>query len=526
MKLTFVNLYSPETVAKYLLSAYVLKAYLTKVFRNPEDLSIRILNFSCTADIEQIIEAVLAEESDCVGYSCYTWNIEKISDIIRLLKKRIQCTHVLGGPEITLSWLRTQPDQALANYYVLGAGERILARLINILDSQGTEEKIPPRGVAYLKNGTMQYEESTEGFENLDEIPSVYLTGTLEEELYERQQAYLETTRGCTFKCNYCMYHKNLSSISYYSLKRVFDELDYLICQKEVWQLRIFDSDFACDIQRAKKIVRHLVELKARQNVFMPWIYWEFTYYRIDEEFIELTAQLKNHNSILNSSLLKPADRLQHYSDMVKDYMVINCIGVQSFSKDALRAVNRPRINIRKFIAFMEMCKRHNVVLKIDFILGLPMETFESYFSGLETFLPHLHNTDHVLNIHRLQILPGCQLEQLCALYQIEYSQTAPHMVFSTQTMSRKQMQLASKLTAVLFRLINSPLRRYVYTAKQRSGLTFHALLLLVFNAVQQESSMQNTPLITESFTDDMYWNSGVFKDLPSQFLLNVLEEL
>ena len=206
-----------------------------------------------------------------------------------------------------------------------------------------------------------------------------YLLGATEESLYREQQPLLEAQRSCSFRCKYCVYHKNLSTVSYYSLERVYKELGYLIVEKKILALRIFDSIFTNDLPRAKKILEHLVELKAQSGVKIPWIYWEFNYDMVDEQFLRLASALKYREKILNTSKIEPLNRPQLYTEMLRDYTIINCVGVQSFCKEALKAMSRALIDTAKFERFMNIINENNLVFKIDMILGLPLETFDSY---------------------------------------------------------------------------------------------------------------------------------------------------
>jgi len=523
MKLTLVNLYPDDTVARYLLSSYVLKAYLYKVFNN-RNLSVTILNSSYKTSTFEICEKINNEKPNYVGYSCYTWNIQKITEVVCSIKKEIDCKHILGGPEITLNWIDSL-EGALADYYIIGAGEKILADLIDyFFKSEELSDIKVPAGVAHLHQGKVVYTSSRNFLPDLDDIPSVYLTGTLENHLYDRQQAFLETSRGCKFKCAYCMYHKNLSNISYYSLQRIFAELYHLIIEREVWQLRIFDSDFTSDIERAKKIIRYLFELKNKKDVLLPWIYWEFTIRNIDEEFIKLCASLKSQTRILNSYALPPLEKPQFYSDMVKNYTTINCIGIQSFSDKALKAVNRSPIKIDKFDSFMGQVKHNNIILKIDLILGLPCETFDSYFNGLEYIIPYFEKTDHILNIHRLQVLPGSKLEEQCSHYGVNYSTQAPHMVSSTNTFSEKEMKYASKLTAIIFRVLNSPIRKFFFEAKKCSGKRYFIIIEKIFIEISQSHQFKTSALMVDEYVDDIYWNNQIFRDIPSAFVIDIFK--
>lgn len=170
-------------------------------------------------------------------------------------------------------------------------------------------------------------------------------------------------------------------------------------------------------------------------------------------------AALKKKDYINNCEEAVPVNRPQIYSQMLKDYTVVNCLGVQSFNEKSLKAVSRRPVNRELFRNFMEKCRELNVVLKMDFILGLPFETLDSYFEGLEFILPFFRQTDHVLNIHVLQVLPGTGIEKLYGDYNMQFSINAPHCVLSTNGMSSEEIASASIITAVLFRIINSPLR-------------------------------------------------------------------
>ncbi|HUT11003.1 MAG TPA: cobalamin-dependent protein [Thermoguttaceae bacterium] len=522
MKITLLSLYPTETTARYLLSSYVLKAYLQEHYAEGRP-DIHVLNLSVKTETSRICEKILESDADVVGYSGYTWNIEKILATLEGLRGRCQATHVLGGPEISTERILALPHPAAADYYVIGEGEK---KLLNLLRCLQFNREVPcgelPAGVACWRDGRLHYVPEAESHDNLDDIPSIYLSGAIEDRFYARQQAFLETQRGCRFRCAYCVYGKNLPSIRYYSLERVFDELEHLIVEKEVTALRIFDALFTSDRERAKAIVRHVAQLKSRVER-LPWIYWESTYDRMDEEFMGLVGSLKYGASIRNWRDVVPQDRPQHYTDMLRDYTAINCLGVQSFCDRALKAVRRPPVDREKFAAFMARAYRHNIVLKLDVILGLPFETVDSYFRGLELLLPHLEKTDHVLNIHRLQILPGSELERLCPTHAVAYSSRAPHWVHATGDMPERDLDRASKLTAVLFRILNSPLRGPFYDALRRSGESPRRLLEDTLRAVAGCRELRACRLVEDESVDDEYWNDAVFQEIPGEWLVEFL---
>ena len=524
MKIVLLNIYSPDTIARYLLSSYILKAYLKSHYSN--DLTIEVLNFSTESNAVKVCDELIDIRADIIGYSCYTWNIEKVLKIIADVKcVTSEITQILGGPEISLSRISSLPDPYIADYYVIGEGERKLLRLITYIQDQNNGYDASfPEGVASWTESGINYSIDGNEIEELDEIPSVYLSRAIEDRLYARQQAFIETQRGCKFKCKYCVYHKNLQTLSYYSLERIYSELDYLIKEKKISALRFLDAVFTSNIERAKKIVRHLLQIKEKEHVRLPWIYWEFTYNSNDEEFFKLVSQLKYRSKIFNTDEITPNDRPQFYFDMLKDYTVINCVGFQSFSNQVLKAVSRPGITINKFDSFMNNARDYNVALKVDLILGLPYETFDTYIKGIEFFLPYFKNTDHVLNIHRCQILPGSDLENLCLKLGISYSKTAPHVVYSTNSMSEVELNYASKLSAVLFRILNSPLRRVFFEAKENSELSYSNIIEKIYNTICSEYEFRSTRIVQDVFVDDSYWYADIFREIQTQQLMRIFK--
>jgi len=526
MRIAFINFYPTDTMARYMLSSYILKGYLEKHYAGKEQLEIKVFNYSNNASIAQIPEKILKWKPDIIGYSCYTWNINEVLELIDMLgNKDLDVTHILGGPEITVSMIEAKSSPAEKTYFVIGEGERKLNNLIKYLEEGEKKlDETVPSGVAYWKESKLEYDHSHEVITDLDEIPSIYCNEIIEDRLYAKQQAFIETQRGCRFNCQYCIYPKFLSSINVYSEQRVREEVYHLIVNKKVTALRIFDAIFTSDLDRAKSLIRYLVQLKNEKDVQIPWLYWEFISHSIDEEFMELTASLKYRSNILNTNSMTPLDKPQHYSELLKDYTVINCIGLQSFNRESLKAVQRPGISKDRLGDFMGKINSYNIVLKIDLILGLPHETFDTFFEGLEIFLPFLKNTDHVLNIHRLQILPGSPLENAVETYGILYLRKSPQMVYATNTLSEEEFKYALKLTAVLFRILNSPLRKYFYSAKEKLGISFFSLLEDIYSKIVESEDLKNSQLVQQEYVDDEYWNNDIYREVPSAWIAGYLQ--
>lgn len=519
MRLTLVNLYPTDTLAKYLLSSYVLKAYLLAHSPGAGPPAITVLDFPVDTSPGEVAGHIAATAPDAVGYSCYVWNVEEILEIIPRLRQTRRAVHILGGPEISRRRVAALPDPGIADFYILGEGERPLAQFLERLSRPADDLATLPAGVARWQDGTLRLTEADDGGVPLAEVPSVYLSGALEPRLYERQMAFIETQRGCRYKCKYCVYHKHLPRMAYFPEERVLDELRHLIVDKGVQAVRFLDSIFPSDLERAKTIVRWLRDLRADGGIRLPWIYWEFTYESVDDEFLGLVASLKTRPTIHNHREVAPLDRPQLYGELLAGYTAVNCVGVQSFHAPALRAVGRAPVHPERFDDFMAALRRHNVAMKADIILGLPFETMESYFQGLERFLPEFEGTDHIFNVHRMQMLPGSELEALGDRYGIRYSRRAPHLVLATDSLAAADLNRAAKLTALLFRVVNSPLRGRFFEWKRRTGAHVHDLAGRLLAAMAAEDALKDSRLVREEVIDDGYWNEGIFREIPFKWL-------
>lgn len=533
-KLLLINIYPPVTMARYLLSGYQLKAYLEKHLPSPARPELVVLNFSTAASADKIAAAICTHAPTWVGYSCYMWNMGKTERIINTFVHRLPCRHILGGPEISVSKAKALSDRHVGDYYVIGEGEETLCRLIRcLLKTAGPGEVclppgvapgevcLPP-GVAWRKENRLRYT-APGGSVALEHVPSVYLSGTLEDRLYRYQQAFVETQRGCANRCSYCLYHKKLPAIDYYPLDRVLKELDHLIVGKAIRALRILDADFTSDLPRAKAIARHLASLKKIKGVRLPWTYWEFNHDTPDDEFLALTAALKYRAGICNCDTLAPLNQPQHYTDLLRGYTVVNCVGVQSLDPRVNRAVNRVPLHRGAFTRFMTRAAHHNLVLKLDLVLGLPLETYTSWVEGIRWLLPFFEKTDHILNIHRLRVLPGTPLEATSAKYDIRFSAENTHLVMATNTFDADDLSRSARLSGLLFRIVNSPLRGLLFAKMRRTGGDVFDVLQSGLERLGRSKPLGACRLIEDDRVDDDYWNADIFRDVPSAWLKSFL---
>lgn len=518
-KLTIVCLYPDYMGQKYLMSGYVLKAYLDQYFKETNELEVECLHLSNSIEPSEIARQICDKKPDFVGYSCYIWNMDVILDVCKILEGKLDATVIYGGAEMSEITAEQHISNKNAEYCIVGEGERKLAGLMDYLLYKGNGKvQTVPNGIGYLDNGEFQYTEDFETIVDLDEIPSPYLTGVVDESIYDTKMLFWESQRGCRNRCKYCVYNRNFNRISYYSLERVYAELDLFIKEKQVYSIWIIDAVITSNLERGKKIIQHIIDLK-EQGYRIPTLFTEFSYNSVDDEFIGLLAKLKTRPVIHNTIDLLAIDRAQHYNELSLGYNTVNNIGIQSFTDEVCKAVSRAPVIRPKFEEFMKSCNKYNILLKIDLIFGLPLETVSSYFESISYLLSFMKGTDHIINIHRLEMLPGSALEDCAEKYGLEYLHEGSRVVISTPQMSAEEINYTSILSGILFRVANSPLRPEMFEAFERSGKGIQEFLEDIYYAAKAEERFKNTRLVTEEAIDDVYFNVDLFKDLPSKWL-------
>ena len=179
-----------------------------------------------------LAEELLAREPWMVGFTCYLWNIDRTLWLAQRLKQaRPGLFIVLGGPEITADngWVL---EDAAVDYAVIGEGEQTFADLLRLHADQaiGGEragvgrtagEGVP--GLWSRKNPSIPPFRRPLG--SLDEVSSPYLADILD--AADERTMFLETVRGCVFKCKFCYYPKSYDAIYFVSRERIAANLEH-----------------------------------------------------------------------------------------------------------------------------------------------------------------------------------------------------------------------------------------------------------------------------------------------------------
>jgi radical SAM superfamily enzyme YgiQ (UPF0313 family) len=345
---------------------------------------------------DRLFDAIREAPPDVLMLSNYCWN-EALSIHLAKLAKRIRpdTLVVLGGPNISLEperqkeYLAALPDIDL---YVLGEGDFLATEVVRqFLDSgksiRTLGEREIPSSLYRRPDSTVHRTEPWDRHRNVDEVPSPWLTGILDEFFDGKLAPIIETNRGCPFTCTFCCQGTNwYTKVHYFGIERLREEIFYIARRiKELSPymrtLRIADSNYGM-FERDAEISSFIGE--TQRDYGWPG-------------YIDATTG-KNRPDRIIKSIEKVNGAMLMYQ------------AVQSLDETVLRNVKRSTIKMEAYEQLRVYMRGRGLRSNTDLILGLPGETFQSHMNGIHQLLDA--GLNQVTNF-QLMMLKGTELETL-----------------------------------------------------------------------------------------------------------------
>jgi radical SAM superfamily enzyme len=319
---------------------------------------------------DTVLIDIINRNPDKLLLSLYIFNVLFVKKLISDIKVKLPlCTIIVGGPEAD--------EDFDCDYVIMGEGEKALYNLL----VNGSDKKLI-------------FEDK---IKNLDEIPSPY---TKERIINSKNKLiYYESTRGCPFKCTYCM--ASLSNgVRYFSLDRVKSDLVNLVN----WGAKIIkftDRTFNANIARTNQIFQFILDNFADSSACFH---------------VEVGGDLFTQSTL---DILKkmPVGLVQMEA------------GVQTLNYESLKAIKRVFLKEKFVNNISQILSYKNIHLHLDLIAGLPydtLETFKQSFDEVYAIRPDM------LQLGFLKFLNGTPIKEN---YNAEFSKIAPYEVITTPTM-------------------------------------------------------------------------------------------
>lgn len=371
---------------------------------------VRIAEFSVNEPINRIYSGIVAGNPDIVCFSCYIWNIEIVSKLCEDLKKAMpEVIIIAGGPEVSFENGGLLSESRNVDYIIAGEGEEKLPWLLNLLE-----------------NGEKPSEEEIQQFKSYSEIEDLGKIALpyklIKKGSLKNKIAYIEASRGCPFRCAYCM-SSLTSGVRFFPLEKVYEAID-ILAGSGAGVIKFVDRTFNCNEERALAIWKYITKYRDKGLVF---------HFEIDPGL--LTCNMLNCLEEMPEGLIQIE------------------AGIQSVNPKTLSAVQRSDHTEKAFSNLSRLLSFKNIHVHVDLIAGLP---FEGYNEFKYSFNRVYSLSAHHFQLGFLKLLRGSEMKRNAEMYGIIYRNYPPYEIIGNECITPAELLKLKDIEACLELFYNS----------------------------------------------------------------------
>lgn len=355
----------------------IAAGYLYQTISRLKNTEINILKESESTYLSDagLISKILSFKPTIICFTIYCWNIHRTIYIHDKLKETIQFKSIAGGPEVTKD--NYQLLEHTFNHLIFGEGELPFCALIQQL----------------TQNDIYQ-------FDLKKDLKSPYLLNLLEPEI--SNTVFIETQRGCPYKCGFCFYNKNRDTIIQFPEENVLETIEYALDHSSINQVYLMDPS-----------------LNSRINL---------------KEFLQKISILNMDHKLEFYSEIRAEFITNEWASLFKNAGFNEFeVGLQSTNKLALDIMDRPT-DLQKFLSGCASLQMFDIIPKVDLIVGLPGDSPMMFKKSVDFI--YNNNLDQSIQVFPLSILPGTNYRKKSSFYQIDYQFDPPYYVQRTPEFS------------------------------------------------------------------------------------------
>lgn len=308
------------------------------------------------------------ENPKLCGFSCYVWNERYSLDLAKKVKEKFpECVIAFGGPQVNASFL----EYDFIDTVVYGEGERSFHSIMNLIHNNEPVKQVWEK----------------DRLSDLD-YPSPYTTGVFDQMVIDNPdatwQVTLETNRGCPYACTFCDWGSaTYTKVRRFDVERVREEIDW-IATHNCSYIFCADANFGIFRDRDIEIANMLRGALEHPESKLESINIQFA---------------KNSN-----------ETVFEIGRILGDALKGITFSVQSMNPDTLEVIKRKNMKVNKFSELMELGQKYETSTYTDMILGMPLETLETWKDGLNELLEV--GQHQAIDIWFTQLLPNSELSQ------------------------------------------------------------------------------------------------------------------
>ena len=419
--------------------------------------------------------AVFCSQYDVVAFSCYIWNITPILAVAKKIKElKSDCKILLGGPEVSYEY-----DEIIAlpfiDFIIVGEGETPFSEFLN---SYPNVENVPSLvrkdNLKIIKNtlapmfDLKNFEQSMPyQFDNIEELKNKVL--------------YIETSRGCPYKCEFCLASLD-NKVRYLPDASIKKTLLFMMEHGKV--VKFLDRTFNIKRDFTIDIFKFILEHHRPNNVFQ----------------FEITADIL-HPDIINFIHENVPKGLFRFE-----------IGIQTVNQKANLEVSRKQ-NFEKTKRIIQELD-YKIEMHLDLIVGLPLDYWDdikySFEEVFKLFAPEMQ-------LGFLKFLKGTTMRDK-EKHGFIYDQNPPYQIIESNYLSKEELAKIVQLEHALEIYWNGKktINTLKYITEQYSVFEFLLGLGIYFGTKKEYHKYSLTDVfdIITQYAEKNYPEDGVLKKL------------
>ena len=419
--------------------------------------------------------AVFCSQYDVVAFSCYIWNITPILAVAKKIKElKSDCKILLGGPEVSYEY-----DEIIAlpfiDFIIVGEGETPFSEFLNSYPNvENVSSLVRKDNLEIIKNTSApmfdlkNFEQSMPyQFDNFEELKNKVL--------------YIETSRGCPYKCEFCLASLD-NKVRYLPDASIKKTLLFMMEHGKV--VKFLDRTFNIKRDFTIDIFKFILEHHRPHNVFQ----------------FEITADIL-HPDIINFIHENVPKGLFRFE-----------IGIQTVNQKANLEVSRKQ-NFEKTKRIIQELD-YKIEMHLDLIVGLPLDYWDdikySFEEVFKLFAPEMQ-------LGFLKFLKGTTMRDK-EKHGFIYDQNPPYQIIESNYLSKEELAKIVQLEHALEIYWNGKktINTLKYITEQYSVFEFLLGLGIYFGTKKEYHKYSLTDVfdIITQYAEKNYPEDGVLKKL------------
>lgn len=416
-----------------------------------------------------------------VAFSCYVWNYEYNKYMARVIKENYpNAIIVFGGHSVPISTNIILEDYKNIDYLLMGEGEKPFEDLLLCLIGKKDRHSLINTAILSEENIPIKLDMSY----CVDDFPSPYLEGVFDSIINNYGYKYhftatLETNRGCPFSCAYCDWGLNNVKLRKMSIDKIKKEIEWMK-NNNIYTCYCADSNFGI-FERDVEIVEEIIKKKKENN--SPRKFY-VSYHKNSDERVFRIARMLNENDMLQGATLS----------------------FQSLNDETLYIIGRKNMDLEYFGNLMRQYNIADISTYSEVILGLPLETYESFIRGIGMLIEKGQHRS--IRVYTCELLPNSKMgqENFVKQYGIktvkvpfrrvdiveaeeitEYS----NMIVQTSTMTRKDWARSYLFFASVFGMYSQGfIHCLIIYINNRLGLRYECIFERIINSFMNNKEL------------------------------------